>query len=91
MIDGHEHRLTMAAMIAQQIPISSQMAHMMPPPGFWYGPGTPGAQPGQDGQWEEGQQDKRGAIFNFFKQNRNGGAQPAPDRRKTRRRNRSSS
>ena len=87
MMDGHEHRLTMAAMIAQQIPTSSQM---MPPPGFWYGPGNPGAQPGQDGQGDEAEKGSRGAIFNFFRKNQNG-AQPERDPRKTRKRSRNSS
>ena len=83
MLDGHEHWLTLTGMIAQQIPISSQMAQMIPPPRFWYGQGGPGAQPGQEDP-DVNQQKERGAIFNFFKQNRNGGRLPAQSRKNTR-------
>lgn len=89
MLDGKEFRLTMTAMIAQQVPLSPQLMQMMqsPPGAFWQGQPWGGQPQGQPAEGEEQVQDKRGAIFNFFKRNQGGGAQQ-PQQKNTRRRQR---
>ena len=91
MMDGKEYRLTMTAMIAQQVPLSPQLMQMMqsPPASYWQG--APWGQPaGQPAEGEEQAQDKRGAIFNFLKRNQ-GGAQPEQPKKTRRRQRRGSS
>ena len=54
MMDGTDHRTTMTAMIAQQIPLSPQLMQMMqgPPPAYWQGQGwgQPGGGPDASGE-----------------------------------------
>ena len=92
-MDGEAHRTQLMALVAGQLPQPPMpyppMGGMMPPWGF---PGYGGDMEGGD---EEGQPDKRPAMFNIFrkKKNQNNGGQPQNQQQKPqnrRRRNRQS-
>ncbi len=64
MMDGKAHRELLMAMVAGQLP--AQMPWQMPP-GYWPQQGMqPPGQPGEEGEDEDGQQDKRPALVKLF-------------------------
>ena len=66
MMDGTAHREVLMAMIAQQLPSKMPPWAMAPGGGYWpQGMMQPG-QMGEDGEDEDGQQDKRPALFKLF-------------------------
>ena len=62
-MDGKSHRELLMAMVAGQLP--AQMPPWGMAPGFWP-QGMPPGQPGAEGEDEDGQQDKRGALVKLF-------------------------